>query len=79
MGGACSHQSYTVVMEEGYQKSKGISYIWQSSNMKLFGVELMKATFNCGGNTINSLGPRKDDFLILLMMQSLRFSREMQD
>jgi len=68
--------------------------IWQSSNMKLFSaqrrmetakplqfLELMKATFDCGGNTGqrsagvrhhegNSLDPRKDDFL-KLMMQSL--------
>jgi hypothetical protein len=64
--------------------------------MKLFGaqrrreiakplqfLELMKATFNCGGNTTqqsagvrrnegNSVDPRKDDFL-KLMMQSSRF------
>ena len=51
--------------------------------------ELMKATFDCGGNTTqrsagvrrhkgNSVDPRKDDFL-KLMMQSSSFSREMQD
>jgi hypothetical protein len=44
-------------------------------------LELMKATFNCGGNTrqqsagvrrheANSLGPRKDDFLKLMMQSS---------
>jgi hypothetical protein len=66
-------------------------HIWQSSNMKLFGaqrrretakllkfLELMKATFDCGGNTRqrsagvrchkgNSLDPRKDNFLKLMM------------
>jgi hypothetical protein len=52
-------------------------------------LELMKATFDCGGNTTqrsvgvrrhegNSLDPRKDDFL-KLMMQSSSFSRETQD
>jgi hypothetical protein len=51
-------------MEEGYQKSKKDCHIWQSSNMKLLSeqrrketakplqfLELMKATFDCGGNT----------------------------
>jgi hypothetical protein len=71
-------------------------HIRQSSNVKLFGVlrrretakllqflELMKAMFNCGGNTRqqsagvrrhegNSVDPRKDDFM-KLMMQSSRF------
>jgi hypothetical protein len=52
-------------------------------------LELMKAMFNCGGNTRqqsagvrhhegNSLDPRKDDFL-KLMMQSSHFLRETQD
>jgi hypothetical protein len=52
-------------------------------------LKLMKAKFNCGGNTRqrsagvrhhegNSLDPRKDSFL-KLMMQSSRFSRETQD
>jgi hypothetical protein len=78
-------------MEEGRQKSKILSY-----TAKLFGVqrrretakplqflELMKATFDCGGNTRqrsvgvrchegNSLDPRKVDFLKLIM-QSSRF------
>jgi len=71
-------------------------HIRQSSNVKLFSVqrrretakplqflELMKATFDCGGNTRqrsagvrchegNSLDTRKDDFL-KLMMQSSHF------
>jgi hypothetical protein len=52
-------------------------------------LELMKATFDCGGNTRwrsvgvrrhegNSLDPRKDDFL-KLMMQSLCFFQERRD
>jgi hypothetical protein len=73
-------------------------HIRLSSNVKLFGaqrrretakplefLELMKATFNCGGNTTqrsagvrrhegNSVNPRKDNFL-KLMMQSSRFSK----
>jgi hypothetical protein len=77
-----------MVMEEGCQKSKTLSYI-QSSNVKLFSaqrrretakplvfLELMKATFDCGGNTRqqsagvghhegNLLDP--NDFLKLLM------------
>jgi hypothetical protein len=47
-------------------------------------LELMKAMFNCGGNTRqrsagvrchegNSLDPRKDDFLKLMMQSSLFF------
>jgi len=68
--------------------------------MKLFGVrrrrettkplqflELMKATFDCGGNTRqqsvgvrrhkgNSLDPRKDDFLKLMMQSSHFFKRD---
>jgi hypothetical protein len=87
-----------VVMEEGCQKPKRLSYTaTASSNMKLFGaqrrretskllqfLELMKATFDCGGKTRqrsagvrhhkgNSLDPRKDGFL-KLMMQSSCFS-----
>jgi hypothetical protein len=82
-------------MEEGHQKSKRLSYT-ASSNLKLFGaqrrretakplqfLELMKATFDCGGNTRhrsagvrhhegNSLNPRKNNFL-KLVMQSSRF------
>jgi hypothetical protein len=57
--------------------------------MPLQFLELMKATFNCGGNTRqqiagvrhhegNSVDPRKDNFL-KLMMQSSRFPRETQD
>jgi hypothetical protein len=53
-------------------------------------VELMKATFDCGGNTTqrsgglkchegNSLDPRNDDFLKLMMQSWLFFSRETQD
>ena len=73
-------------------------HIRQSSNVKLFGaqrkretakslqfLELMNATFDCGGNTRqrsagvrchegNSLDPKRDDFL-KLMMQSSRFSK----
>jgi hypothetical protein len=52
-------------------------------------LELMKTRFVCGGNSRqrlasiklherNSLDPRKDNFL-KLMMQSSRFSRETQD
>jgi len=68
--------------------------------MKLFGaqriretakllqfLELMKATFDCGGNTRqrsagvrhherNSLAPRKDDFLKLMMQSSRSFKRD---
>jgi hypothetical protein len=75
-------------------------HIWQSSNVKLFGVqrrretskplqflELMKATFDCGGNTTqqsagvrrqegNLLDPRKDDFLKLMMQCSSFFKRD---
>ena len=82
-------------MEEGRLKSKRY-HIRQSSNVKLFSeqrrmetakplqfLELMKATFDCGGNTRqrsagvrrhegNSLDPRKNNFL-QLMMQSSRF------
>jgi len=50
-------------------------------------LELMKATFDCGGNTRqrlagvrrherNSLDPRKDDFLKLLMQSSRSFMRD---
>ena len=68
--------------------------------MKLFGaqriretakplkfLELLKATFDCGGNTmqrsagvrrheINSLDPRKDDFLKLMMQSLSSFVRD---
>jgi hypothetical protein len=82
-------------MEEGRQKSKRLSYTAkfkceviqcaeEKGNCKAAAfLELMKATFNCGGKTMqrsaglrrhegNSLDPRKDDFL-KLMMQSLHF------
>jgi hypothetical protein len=50
----------------------------------------MKAQFICGGNTRqqsagvrrhegNSLDPRKDDFLKLMMQSSRFFSRKMQE
>jgi hypothetical protein len=50
-------------------------------------LELMKATFDCGGNTRqrsagvrrhegNSLDQRKDDFLKLMMQSSLFFKRD---
>jgi hypothetical protein len=82
-------------MEEGRQKSKRR----QSLNVKLLGaqrrretakqlqfLELMKAMFNCGGNTRqqspgvrrhegNSVDPRMDSFL-KLMMQSSGFFQE---
>jgi hypothetical protein len=88
-------------MEEGRQESKR-----QSSNVKLFGaqrrrktakplqfLELMKATFDCGGNTTqqsagvrrhegNSVDLRKDNFLKLMMQSSQFFfpaPRETQD
>jgi hypothetical protein len=84
-------------MEQGCWKSKRLSYT-ASSNVKLFGaqrretakplqfLELMKAAFDCGGNTRqrsagvrchegNSLDPRKDD-LLKLMMQSSCFFQE---
>jgi hypothetical protein len=72
----------------------------QSSNVKLFGaqrrretakllqfLELMKAMFNCGGNTRqqsvgvrrhegNLLDPRKEDFLKLMMQSSCFFRRD---
>jgi hypothetical protein len=52
-------------------------------------LELMKATFNCGGNTrlqtasvrrheIYSLELRNDDFLKLMMMQFSCFFQDMQ-
>jgi hypothetical protein len=68
--------------------------------MKLFGaerirettkllqaLELIKTTFNCGGNSrqrsvsvrhheINSLDPRKDDFLKLVTQSSCFFKRD---
>jgi hypothetical protein len=72
-------------------------HIWQSSNVKLFSAqrsretakllqifELMKAMFNCGGNTRQRLasvrhheGNSLDNFL-KIMMQSSRFFRETQ-
>ena len=85
-------------MEEGCQKSKRLSYT-PKFNMKLFGAqsiretakplqffELMKATFDCDGNTRqrsagvrhherNSLDTRKDDFLKLMMQSSHSFKR----
>jgi hypothetical protein len=75
-------------------------HIWQSSNVKLFGaqrrretakslqfLELMKATFDCGGNTRrrsvgvrhykgNSPDPRKDDFLKFMMQSSCFFKSD---
>jgi hypothetical protein len=71
----------------------------RSSNVKLFGgqrretakplqfLELMKAMFDCGGNTRqrsagvrgregNSLDLRKDDFLKLIMQSSCFFKRD---
>jgi hypothetical protein len=50
-------------------------------------LELMKATFDYGGNTmqrsvgvrnleVNSLDPRKDDFLKLIMQSSSFFKRD---
>jgi hypothetical protein len=74
-------------------------HIWESSNVKLFGaqrretakpmqfLELLKASFNCGGNTIqrsagvkrhegNSVDPRKDNFLKLMMQSSRFFKRD---
>jgi hypothetical protein len=75
-------------------------HIRQSSNVKLFGaqmrrenakplqfLELMKATFDCGGNTTqrsagvrrhkrNSLDPRKDDLLKLIMQSSSFLKRD---
>jgi hypothetical protein len=85
-------------MEDGRQKSKRLSYM-QSSKVKLFSaqrrrktakplqfLELMKAMFDCGGNTRqqsagvgrhegNSPDPRKDDFLKLVMQSSRFFKR----
>jgi hypothetical protein len=91
MEGTYSNLSRTIVMEEGRQKSKRLSYmaqlkhevIWCAVEMPLQFLELMKATFDCGGNTRhrsvgvrrhkgNSRNPRKDDFL-KLVMQSSRF------
>jgi hypothetical protein len=82
-------------MEEGCQKSKRLSYTAklkheviqcteEKGKSKATAIlELMKAMFDCGGNTRqqsvgvrrhegNSLDPRKDDFL-KSMMQSSRF------
>jgi hypothetical protein len=62
--GVGSNLLQTIVMEELCQKSKRPSYIWQSSYVKLSGVQrrmettkplqflqLIKVTFNCGKNT----------------------------
>jgi hypothetical protein len=90
-------------MEEGRHKSKRLSST-AKFNLKLFSaqrireivkplqfLELMKATFDCGGNTWqqsvgvrchegNSLDPRKNNFLKLMMHFSLHvFSRQTQD
>jgi hypothetical protein len=75
-------------------------HIQQSSNVKLFGaqrrretakplqfLELKKATFDCGENTMqhsagvrrhegNSLDPRKDNFLKLMMHYSRFFKKD---
>jgi hypothetical protein len=88
-----------VVMEQGRQKSKRLSHT-AKLNVQLFGaqrrretakplqfLELMKATFDCGGNTRqrsvgvmrhegNSLDPTKDDFLKLMMQSSRFFKRD---
>jgi hypothetical protein len=85
--GAYSNLSCTVVTEEGRQKSKRLSHTakfkcevircTEKGNRKAAAIfELMKATFDCGGNTRqrsvgvrrhegNSLDPRKDNFLKL--------------
>jgi hypothetical protein len=80
-------------MEEGCQKSKRLSYtakfncevIRRRETAKpLQFLELMKATFNWGGNKMqlsagvrhhegNLLDPRKDDFLKLMMQSSCFF------
>ena len=96
---ACSNLSCNLVMEVGCQKSKWPSYtakfkhevIWcvedKETAKPLQFLELMKATFNCGGNTRqrsagvrrhkrNSLDPRKDDFLKLMMQSSHSFIRD---
>jgi hypothetical protein len=86
-------------MEEDIRNLKDY-HIRQSSNVKLFGahrrretakplqfLELMKATFHCGRNTIQrsasvrlhegiSLDPRKDDFLKLIMQSSCFLKRD---
>jgi hypothetical protein len=85
-------------MEEGCQKSKRLSYTAkfkrevircaeEKGNCKAPAIlELMKATFSCGGNTRhrsagvrrhdgNSVDPRKDDFLKLVMQSSRFFKR----
>jgi hypothetical protein len=89
---------YTVVMEEGCQKSERLPYTAklkrevircaEKGNFKpLQFLELMKATFDCGKNTRqqsvsvrrhegNSLDPRKDDFLKLMMQSSRFFKRD---
>jgi len=86
-------------MEEGRQKSERPSYtakfkrevIWcaeDKGNAKpLQFLELMEATFDCGGNTRqrsagvrrregNSVDPRKDDSLKLIMQSSRSFKRD---
>ena len=91
------HLGLLVISTEGIPVNY---HIQQSSNVKLFGVhriretakllqflELMKATFDCGGNIRqrsvgvrrherNSLDPRKDDFLKLMMQSSSSFMRD---
>jgi hypothetical protein len=99
--GVYSNLSCTVVVEEGRQKSKRLSYTVKFKRL-LFGaqrrrettkplqfLELMKATFDCGGNKRqrsagvrghegNSLGPRKDNFLKLVMQSSRFFKRDVR-
>ena len=77
-------------MEEGRQNSKrklfGAQRIREMAKPLQF-LELMKITFHCGGKTRqrsagvrrherNSLDPRKDDFLKLLMHSSSSFVRD---
>jgi len=86
-------------MDEGCQKPKRLSYTakfkckviqcaQEKGNRKsLQFLELMKATFDCGGNTrqqsagvrcheASSMDPRKDNFLKLMMQSSRFFKRD---
>jgi hypothetical protein len=88
-------------MEEGRQKSNRLSCTAKFKR-ELFGeqrrretakplqfLQLMKAKFNCSGNTTqrsagvrhyegNSLDPRKDNFLKLIMQSSHFFERDVR-
>jgi hypothetical protein len=90
MEGAYSNLSCTVVIEEGRQKSKRLSYTakfgaqTRETAKPLQFLELMKATFDNATQQSagvkrhegNTLDPRKDDFLKLMMQSSRSFKRD---